>query len=185
MTIIDRHQIVDAPDPDFGGISNRGRSHDQLRDAYKGALRGFDYFGMIEPALYVSTQRVAGVPRFMLWHMHALVWNTSRERLERRAEDLRPWFRAYLPYATGVDVRPVRTGDLLQMIWYVAKTPMHQYQLAKRESESLQQYRGPLNGVNTVRLYAAMHELQLPDLVLAGGIGCHILRRTCRAARHW
>lgn len=148
-------------------------------------MAGFDYIGMLDPALFVSTQQLEGVPRFVLWHFHALVWNTTEEEINRRAEGLRVNMRAYLSGASGVDVQPVRDGDLHQVIWYTAKMPRKQYQLWRRESGTLQQYKRQINGVNAVRLYAAMRNLRLPDLTLAGGAGRLIGRATVRAAARW
>ncbi|BAU92608.1 hypothetical protein MPPM_4003 [Methylorubrum populi] len=63
--------------------------------------------------------------------------------------------------------------------------PRKQYQLWQRERGSLQQYKGQINGVNAVRLYAALRPLLLPHLTLAGGAGRSIRRRTLRAAARW
>jgi len=183
VTLIDRRQIVrgpDAtrfprPDPTFRGI----------RRTYAAAMTGLDYVGLLDPALFVSTQHQEGVPRFILWHLHALVWNTSEPELDAWAEGVRATMDAYLPGASSVDIERVRPADLLQILWYTAKMPRKQYQLWQRERGSLQQYKGQINGVNAVRLYAALRPLRLPHLTLAGGAGRPIRRRTLRAAARW
>lgn len=183
ITLIDEQQIVYPAGVERGWRPNPGING--IRRIYRRALRGFDHFGMLDPTLYVSTQRVEGVPRFMLWHAHALVWNTSVADLDAWAKDLRPTMRAYLPYATGVDHRPVRSDGLRQLIWYISKTPRKQYQLFKRDTNSLQQYDGPLNGVNAVRLYSEMRNMKLPQLTFAAGEGRRIIRTTIKATCDW
>ncbi|CAA2158540.1 hypothetical protein MBRA_03808 [Methylobacterium brachiatum] len=182
VTLIDERQLVYPPD--VAGF-RRSPPFPAIRRSYRRALHGLDHFGMLDPALYVSTQRVAGVPRFVLWHLHALVWNTTEAALARWAQRTRMTVGALLPGASGVDVQPVRPDGLRQVIWYTGKSPRQQYQLWRRDSGSLQQYDRALNGVNAVRLYALMRDLTLPDLTVTGGEGRQILRLTLAAAATW
>ena len=183
VTLIDRQQIVYPAGARKGYRPNPRITN--IQRTYRRALRGHDYIGMLDPSLYVSTQRVEGVSRFILWHTHALVWNTSKAVLDRWADSIRPTIHAYRPYATGVDVRPVRPDGLRQLIWYIGKTPRQQYQLSRRESDTLQQYAGPINMINSVRLYAEMRKLTLPQLTMAGGEGRQIIHNTISASAAW
>lgn len=173
VTLIDHRQIVRGPgarwipDPTF----------DEIRKSYVAAMAGLHFVGMLDPALYVSAQRLERVPRFVQWHLHALVWNISEAELDAWAVRIRAQMHAYLPGASSVDTAPVRDGDLFQMIWYTAKMPRKQYQLWRRGSGTLKQYKRQINGVNSVRLYAALRDLRLTDLTLAGGWGRIIRRR--------
>lgn len=180
VTLIDRRQIVRGPDP--AGWRRPDPTFREIRRAYAAAMMGLDYVGMLDPALFVSTQHQEGVPRFIQWHLHALVWNTSQTDLDTWAEGVRATMDAYLPGASSVDIAPVEPADLLQVLWYTAKMPRKQYQVSRRESGSLQQYKRQINGVNAVRLYAALRPLRLPHLTLAGGAGRLIRRHTLRAA---
>lgn len=180
VTLIDEAQIVYP-----AGCTRGYRPNPQIVDIrrhYRRALQGLDYLGMLDPAFYVSTQRVQGVPRFLLWHAHALVWNTSKAALDAWAERVRPTMSAYLPYASAVDCRSVRPRDLRQVIWYANKTPYKQYQLWRRDAGSLGQQKRNMNGINSVRLYAEMRDMTLPELALAGGAGQLLLRQTVAAA---
>ena len=51
------------------------------------------------------------------------------------------------------------------------KAPRKQYQLWRREKGSLKQYKRAINGVNSVRLFAAMQGITLEELTLAGAPG--------------
>jgi hypothetical protein len=79
----------------------------------------------------------------------------------------------------------LKEGDLLQMAWYVSKMPRKQYQLWKRPTETLKQYKRDINGVNSVRLYAAMHGFSLEQLAVASGKGVHVLERTLQDTTNW
>lgn len=164
------------PDPTFR----------EIRRVYAAAMTGLDYIGLLDPALFVSTQHREGVPRFIQWHLHALVWNTSEPELNAWAERVRPTMDAYLPGASSVKISLIRPADFLQVIWYTTKMPRKQCQVWLRERGSLQQYKRQINGVNSVRLYAALRPLRLPHLTLSGGAGRPIRRRTLRvAAQGW
>lgn len=180
VTLIDDGQIVYPAGCERGWRPNPQISN--IRRRYRRALQGLNYLGMLDPSLYVSAQQVQGVPRFLLWHAHALVWNISKDALDTWAEGVRPTMSAYLPYASAVDCRPVKPRDLRQLIWYTAKTPYKQYQVWRRDSGSLAQQKRNINGVNSVRLYAEMRDLTLPELTLAGGAGRPILRKTVEAS---
>ncbi|WHQ68792.1 hypothetical protein [Methylorubrum extorquens] len=183
VTLIDEAQIVYPAGCELGWRPNPGIV--DIRRHYRRALQGLDYLGMLDPAFYVSTQRVQGVPRFLLWHAHALVWNTSKCALDAWAERVRPTMSAYLPYASAVDCRVVKPWDLRQVIWYANKTPYKQYQVWRRDSGSLGQQKRNMNGINSVRLYAELHDMTLPELTLAGGMGRPVLSHTEASASSW
>lgn len=183
VTLIDETQIV-YPAGCTRGYRPNPRIVD-IRRHYRRALRGLDYLAMLDPALYVSAQRIQGVPRFLLWHAHALVWSTSEAELDAWAEGVRPTMSAYLPYASAVKCSEIIPEDLRQMIWYMNKMPRKQYQLWKRQSESFKQYKRDINGINSVRLYAEMRDVALPELAFAGGAGRPILRQTVKSSASW
>lgn len=183
VTLIDEAQIVYPAGCELGWRPNPQVV--DIRRHYRRALQGLDYLGMLDPAFYVSTQRVQGVPRFLLWHAHVLVWNTSKRALDAWAERVRPTMSAYLPYASAVDCRPVKPQDIRQVIWYTNKTPYKQYQVWCRETGSLGQQKRNMNGINSVRLYAEMRGMRLLELTLAGGLGQPILRDAVACASCW
>lgn len=184
VTLIDRRQIMRGPDP--AGWRQPDPTFREIRRVYAAAMTGLDYVGLLDPALFVSTQHREGVPRFVQWHLHALVWNTTEAALDTWAEGMRATIDAYLPGASSVKISLIRPADFLQVLWYTAKMPRKQYQLwRRREGNSLQQYKRQINGVNAVRLYAALRSLRLPHLTLAGGAGRPIRRQTLRTAAHW
>jgi hypothetical protein len=141
---------------------------------------------MLDPALFVSTQRTHGVKRFFCYHVHALLWGLSQDELAEFLERTRAKIKALLPYATPVDATPIRAGTLLRVISYVAKMHRKQYQLWERTNTgSYQQWDRDLNGVNAVRLYGAMKDCTLDGLVLSGGAGDRVLKRIHRDLHDW
>jgi hypothetical protein len=107
---------------------------------------------------------------FIQFYVHALVWGMEEKELDAICDDVRLRTGALFPYASSVSYR-VRTGDLLQVLWYTTKAPRKQYQLWRREKGSLKQYKRAINGVNSVRLFAAMQGITLEELTLAGAPG--------------
>jgi hypothetical protein len=185
VTLTDARQVVN-PDED----SDENPTIAQIASVYRHLLRGLNYVGMLDPGLYVSAQRTHDVDRFIHYHLHALVWGITKKKLDAILEDIRPEIWPLLSYATAADVKLVRKHSLLQMVWYVAKAPRKQYQLWRRRRGSLKQYKRQINGVNSVRLFAAMQDITLDQLTLAGGEGLRVLNRArrdvdrvCRAER--
>ena len=157
----------------------------ELRRNYLPLLEDLNYVAMIEPTLYVSTRRVHGRKTTILYHVHALVWGIEEPELKKHCEMVRDEIQALLPYATSADYRQVNEGDLLQMLWYVSKAPRKQYQLHRRETGTLKQFKRDINGVNSVLLHGEMAHMTLDQLTLAGGEGEKLLERTMRDAKRW
>lgn len=169
LTVIDTRQKVSPGTGPQG--EDEGPSLSQIRQTYFRLLRGLNYFGMIDAALYVSTRRTHQVPRIIQYHVHAVVWGISEEDLDLICEEIREEISALLPGATPALPKPVRVGGLRQVIWYTMKMPRKQYQLWKRASGRLKQYKRQIQGVNAVRLYDALRNVNLDQLTLAGGQG--------------
>lgn len=140
---------------------------------------------MIEPAFYVYASSILGEPYVAHWHGHVLAWGASEKTMERRCEQISDGIRALLPYATAADAQRVADADLLQMIWYMMKSPRKQHQLFRRRADTLKQFKGALNGVNGVRLYSSMRDIVLPDLAIAAGRGAQILRHVNEDIDDW
>jgi hypothetical protein len=64
--------------------------------------------------------------------------------------------------------------------------PRHQYQIWQRiHGEGLQLKKTSINGINSVRLYLAMHDITLDQLVVSGGRGDRVLRKMLADLRDW
>ena len=146
-------------------------------------LRGFDYFGMLDAALFVSAQRTFRKNRLAHIHLHALVWNTSEAALAAAELRARRAIYPLFSYTRAFDFRPVNPDDFLQVAWYVNKTPRLQYQVHARETGRWRQYKRPINGVNSVRLYEIMFDVKLDQLALTDGAGIKVLRRVLQDVR--
>jgi hypothetical protein len=81
-------------------------------------------------------------------------------------EGTRFGIRSLLSYASQIDVKPIRYGDLLQVIWYTATMTRKQYQIWRRTRGSFKQYKRDINSVNSVRLFAAMQIMTLDQLAV-------------------
>lgn len=183
LTLADCNQVVN-PDDDFYRKKANPTFY-QMRAAYNTHLAGLDCLGMIDPALYVSMHRTHHVNRLIAYHCHLLIWNIDEQQLDRRCRAIRAKTDAFVEYATSAHFEPVKAADLRQVLWYCTKTPRSQYQLHRRETHRLRQYKRHINGVNAVRLYAETGRRTLEELTLAHGQGQAILNRTLRDARRW
>jgi hypothetical protein len=165
-------------------------------------LRGYSFFGMIEPAYYANLQR--GVryigKRCMFWHLHALVWGVSRKELKKRLRKLVVAGRC-VAIADGLDathIRKIKQGRLPAHVAYIMKSPSKAYRVSVRDREDargqpvtdadgvvLQQFKqgkSDLRHGDRVVLFHAMKHLYLDKLAVAGGEGAGILKTAKRAA---
>ena len=177
------------PVPDMPGFyevqSGRGPDFEAIRRSYSGLLpRDLNYVGMIDVTYYTSVCKVLGHNIVLLPHVHCLVWGISAEELAAVCKAIGKQIKPLLPYATAAEFERVRDGDLLQMLWYVCKTPYKQYQVWQGEN-SLRQWKRDLNGVNSVRLYAELRNATLDQLTLAGGEGRAFLKALRRDIQGW
>jgi hypothetical protein len=185
VTVSDQRQTVFVGEPDPQDVGRRNPSFSDIRHYYANHMLHVRYFGMLEPALYAYSEGIFGVPFALHWHLHALAWGHSDGELEGWAYALRRRIRPVLSYATSVDIRPVRDGDLLQLIWYISKMPREQYQLWERPSGSIKQYTGRINGYNAVRLHHQTRQIDLLQRAMAGRGGKSVLRRATRDFERW
>lgn len=178
VTVIDRRQIID-PDLELNS-RKENPTWEAMRSAYRAHLRGFDYVGMLDAALFVSAQRAFMKNRLVCVHLHALVWNTDEAALEAAGVRVQRVIRPLFSYTHAFDFRPVNASDFLQVAWYVYKTPRKQYQVHYRETHRWRQYKRDINGVNSVRLYQIMRDVTLDQLALADGEGIRVLKKVLR-----
>ena len=178
VTIIDRRQIID-PDLDLNSRTENP-TWEAIRSAYRAHLQGFDYFGMLDSALFVSAQRVFRKNRFVHVHLHALVWNTDEAALEAAKLRTQRAIHPLFSYTHAFDYSSIDPSDFLQVLWYVNKAPRKQYQAHFRTTGCWKQYKRDINGVNAVRLYQLMYDVTLDELALAWGEGDDLLRRVLR-----
>jgi hypothetical protein len=194
VTIVDEEQLYD---PDAWEEVDEDDEHadppkplpkpeaTELTAHFRRLMKGLNYVGMVEPTLYVSTQKIWERRYGVLYHLHALVWDIEKKQLREHCRRVRKEIRPVLPYATSAHYAQVREGDLLRMVWYMTKTPRKQYQLSKRATGSLKQWKRAINGVNSVLLHDQMAHMRLNQLLLAGGKGRKVLRRTRRDLEEW
>lgn len=154
----------------------------QLQLRFRSLLRGLNYVGMIEPALYVSTQKVFGVPRLISYHVHVLVWGIDKRLLAELCEELQRRVSPLIPYTSVAVFKRVRRRDLRQVLWYSTKMPREQTQCSRNpETKRISSWSRPLNGINAVRLFEETGRFTLRDLAIADGEGTLILARSLAA----
>lgn len=173
-----------------------------IKNRLRYGLRGFSYFGMVEPAYYVNLQqgvRYAG-KRCLFWHLHALVWGVTRKVLKKR---LRKLVKAghYAAIADGLDAthtRKIKQGRLPRYSAYILKSPCKTYRVSVRDREDklgrpiadadgvvLQQFKqgkSNLRHCDRIVLLHAMKHLHLDKLAVAGGDGARLLKSAKRLA---
>ena len=171
----DHNRISQAQFDDYNDPSIRDfrRPLEDFVNLYNNYLwRPIDCIAIVEPAMYVYCQRHFSVAPIYHYHAHGIVWNTSKRDLRTLCDDIRGRCKPFLSHATSAHCAKIRKRDLLQMLWYISKYPYKQHQLYRTNT-----FKGPMNGVNAVRIYEELRHTTLRDLSFARGRGVSVLKK--------
>jgi len=169
----------------------------EIKERLRYGLRGLNYFAVVEPALYVNWRighHHGTAKQCISWHVHALVWGISKEKLQKRLRMLkrRGWYQKLERGLKPTSVKPVKPGRLPIAMAYIVKSPAFAYRVSvtglKNERPGTvqpryRQSKAPLRHGERLTLYFAMRDLYLDDLALAGGQGRPMLAAAKRLAR--
>ena len=191
VTLVDRSCCTPAREwyVDIEGVKRR----------FAEGLHGLSYVGMIDVAYYVNSRVGKYRKPFLSWHLHAICWGASSEKMKERFERLNSPSnkRRYRPVAegmTGADCRPIPNQMLASGLRthledkfrYMAKPPLQAYRLFKRHKldaygqvgSNNQQKPSPLSPAELIRLFHVIKHLFLDDMIVGAGRGMKIVRRT-------
>lgn len=188
--IVDREfYLVTLVHADFAvGHEDVGIDLKPIRQHYRTALHGFDYLGVIEPGPYSYINVVdsnGDRQKCVSWHVHALVWNTSRKDIRKRVRDLNRSGQciALTPSQTGADQRRIRDFDYV--VGYVCKPPTHAYRIGLvardrngRCAPKPRQYSSDLRPGERVTMFRHLMHHRVDRLMIAGGEGKDVLGAT-------
>ena len=183
LTIIDK-KMRWFPDGD-GPMRVKTPKLTDVRSAYLKHLAGLNAIGMVDAGFFVSARRFFNVDRFIHLHLHAVVWGVDEVTLRARCEDIRGKIFALTPYTTAAAFTPICHGDLRQVLWYSTKTARKQHQVHIKDSGRPRHFKRAINGVNAVRLYAALGRTPLDQLTLASGQGADVRAGMLRDLQRW
>jgi hypothetical protein len=172
-----------------------------IKDKLRYGLRGFSYFGMVEPAFYVNHRAEPrfGKGRSISWHLHALVWGVSLKELRRRLKKMRLAGR-YVAVFDGqrpTHSKRIKQGTLPRTVAYILKSPSlgyrvsvadrgrpHGITMCDQHGEVLRIFRqtkAVLRHAERIELFHVMKHLDLEALSIAGGEGRPLLDRVKRS----
>jgi hypothetical protein len=196
VTLCDRHCVKSLSGPTEVELA-------EVKERLRYALRGLNYFGVVEPALYVNWKmghhrRTA--KQCISWHLHAVVWGISKKKMQKRlrASKKRGRYQELERGLKPTSVKPVKPGRLPKAVAYMMKSPTFAYRVSAIDcivngknvaddageiQRRFKQSKAPLRHGERLTLYLAMRHLYLDDLALAGGEGRVMLATAKRLAR--
>jgi hypothetical protein len=163
-------------------------------DRYRSGLKGLNFIGVVEPALYTNIGPGTEFPykRGLFWHIHAICWG-DRDQVTARLAKLRShrfFFKPIVPGGHGVHYDSVSPDQLAGKFAYMLKTPTKVYRIYPRgflvpgggeETKFRQRSTKDVRPGERLIYCHALHSLSLDRLTLAGGQGVEIRRRALRA----
>ncbi len=166
------------------------------------ALYGLNYVAIIEPAYYVNWQDGYGPAKSatcVAWHLHALVWGISANKLNERlrASKRKNYYRRLAHGLRPTHVKIVKQGGLPRVVAYMVKWPRSTYRVTKsvaaksckfadetrstRLSYRFNQQSSKLRPGEVITYLTLLRNLRLNDLTFAGGKGTALLLAVRRA----
>jgi hypothetical protein len=153
----------------------------------RNALRGNDFVGRFEPAIYRNEEWKNGgkAGRLISFHCHAIVWASSRPKLDRLRAEIRPRFEPILGNKNGARFDARKTfGDVLETTCYVAKMPyLGTRTVGDAEGRRTQKPTKKISFRSRWHLFNAMKDRTVFEYWLSGGQGVKILRRAKKATK--
>lgn len=152
---------------------------------YSDGLKGFDFLGLIEPALYshiTMPRKELGKSKCVFWHLHALVWNCSPKAIKRRIKRLNQSgdFVPITDNQYGSHSAKIKRRTLCKVVGYMCKPPNCVYRIGRVQkpdgSFRKRQYRDRnIRPGERVTLFQQMKHLRFGDVLVAGGRGKRVL----------
>jgi hypothetical protein len=175
---------------------------DAIKRRLRYGLRGLSYLAIIEPAFYTNLKADPSFQRErrLYWHLHAIVWGTTKAKLRKLIRRLDKSGR-YVPVVDGLKgahAKAVTQGDLPAVVGYMLKSPGNTYRVFQVDRRGPNgkllvtadgeikarfiQRKGKLRKGQRISLFHAMKHLHLDRLAIAGGEGVPMLARAKRIA---
>jgi hypothetical protein len=167
----------------------------RMKHKLRSMVQGRSFFFVIEPGYYASVQNDLFPNRTRIsWHAHGLMWsfdqsamNTLLDRINESSK-----YRTMIPTRKPAHARKITQGDLPRHVGYMVKPPANAYRVfclrqlqAIRERELgisitpiYKQRKEPLRPGQRIRLFYALKDVDPCDLLVGGGDGRHLSKRT-------
>jgi hypothetical protein len=173
-----------------------------IKQKLRYGLRGLSHLGIIEPAFYTNLKADPSFQqeRRLYWHLHAVVWGTTKAKLRKMIRRLNKSGR-YVPVVSGLKgahSKAITQGDLPKVTGYMLKSPGNTYRVFQVDRKGpggkllitpdgevrarFVQRKGKLRKGQRISLFHAMKGLHLDRMAVAGGNGVPMLARAKRIA---
>jgi hypothetical protein len=170
------------------GDRNYSFDFDAAKRKIRNALKGMDYIATIEIGIYPGISfdpRKKAQGCLVSFHAHAVVWASSRSKLERHKKTISDRFTPV--HKQDTKTYPIINNlkvlkDVLKVLRYLTKMPSDGYQLKEGKAGHLQEH-APLNAGHLYRLFEFLKDYSIYDVWIAGGRGAEIMRDVRRDIR--
>ncbi len=158
VTLINREHAVRE---DEAGAFQIKRLH---RWAHR-LLRGCNYVGMVEAALFTNLDVVAaGYKRTVSWHCHLHVWGVSEEVIAEICTKANTRYRTLVPGVTVAHYRPVTYAEACERAFYMHKGQISEYRVWQRRRVSMDDDTGVITIVGTGRFSQGKRPMRPGDM---------------------
>ena len=162
-------------------------------------LKGFDYFGIVEPALY---PRVAfkqdATKAWVSWHVHVLIWNAATADVQKLKSAVDKEEDTFKPGGQAVKFRTVRPERLEADLLYICKSCRSEYNVYAKMDEEIDPETGEIieyvgnqwrQNKRAIRMgqftitVMAIGSRRLREFCVYGGEGMALMRPAMTAAK--
>ena len=168
----------------------------KLKKLVRRTLKGQNYIGMIEPALYSRIVDTCEEKRGTIsWHVHVIVWGRNRKNLKKRIKRFNNAYSSLLERVDPGHLKPISWDSFVRSALYMLKSPRADYRnfhqglevVDERTGEILherpdRQRKTTLRTGQHVRMRNVLRYQRLDQLMVFGGDGRPVAKRNRRQA---
>jgi hypothetical protein len=191
VTLIPKKYVVAEKDaPSFDPRILQGWVHH--------VLRGFSYFGIVEPAYYTNKGAIPGTnDKAVSMHTHHLLWGATERQVQARMAEINEEYVALLPGVEPALAVAVTGEDVIKCLLYMLKAPQCNYrfyplkgdfqdldtgEIITRGTGVFKQKKGAIRPGEMVRMCNVLVGKLLHKLTFAAGDGKAVHAAICKEA---
>lgn len=160
---------------------------------------GYSFLGVVEAGYFTNVQVVgAAHPNMLSWHCHALVWDIEVNELRNIKSQVNLENSSIRPDGKPFHFKMVQGETVVEQVIYMLKHAINNYRIVPLKTEIVDQNTGEILKVSTggttvkkrpvrqgeaIKIYRAMGNRTIDELMFSGGSGEKMQRRILKRAQ--
>jgi hypothetical protein len=162
---------------------------------------GYSFLGVVEAGYFTNAEVIgAARPTMLSWHCHALVWDIDVSDLRKLKSEINRSNASVRPDGKPFHFKKVQGETVREQLIYMLKHAINNYRIVPLKTEITDLETGvilkvptsgtmvrkrPLRQGEAVKIYRAMGNRTIDELMFSGGVGANINRKILKRAKRF